>query len=112
MMDKQHILDEIKRTAKANNGVPLGRERFLQETGIKESDWYGKFWVRWGDALREAGFAPNQWQAAYRDELLIEKFISLIRELGQFVSKLEVIQSFQATQHFTVLAQRSGLPQG
>jgi hypothetical protein len=38
--DKQHILDEIKRTAKENNGIPLGTQRFFKETGIKTTDWY------------------------------------------------------------------------
>jgi hypothetical protein len=83
-MDKHHILEEIKRTATANNGEPLGVARFLQETGIKETDWHGKFWARWGDALREAGFQPNQFNKAYPEDGLIEKFIYLIRELGRF----------------------------
>ena len=37
-MNKQHIVDEIRRTAKANGGIPLGIQRFLTETGIKYSD--------------------------------------------------------------------------
>jgi len=49
MITKQHIIDEIKRTAEANDGVPLGIGRFLKETGIKKSDWEGKYWVRWSD---------------------------------------------------------------
>jgi hypothetical protein len=53
-MNKQHILDEISRTAKDNDGVPLGAARFEAETGIKVSDWRGRFWARWGDAVREA----------------------------------------------------------
>jgi hypothetical protein len=61
-MDKQHILAEIKRTAKANGDRPLGKERFYKETGINESDWLGKHWVRWSDALRESGFEPNWMQ--------------------------------------------------
>lgn len=89
-MNKQHILDEIRRTAKENKSVPLGKERFLRETGIKESDWAGKFWVRWSDALREAGFSPNQMQTAYSDGVLLEKFIGLIRELGHFPVRNEV----------------------
>jgi hypothetical protein len=58
-VNKQHILDEIKRTAAANGKLPLGKAKFLRETGIKESDWGGIYWARWGDALREAGFEPN-----------------------------------------------------
>jgi len=89
-MDKQSILNEIRRTAEANGGVPLGKQRFSQETGIRDSDWHGKIWVRWGDALREAGFAPNQMQGAYNDDVLIEKFIQLMRDLGHFPSVMEV----------------------
>lgn len=40
-MNKEHIISEIKRTAEENGGVPLGKDRFLKETGIKFSDWYG-----------------------------------------------------------------------
>jgi hypothetical protein len=28
-MSKNHILEEIKRTAEADGGVPLGKQRFL-----------------------------------------------------------------------------------
>ncbi len=83
-MDKEYVLSEIKRTAVANGGVPLGHRRFLQETRIKSSDWRGKLWARWGDALREAGFEPNQMQNAYDETLLVEKYIALARELGHF----------------------------
>jgi hypothetical protein len=51
-MSKINILEEIKRTAKTNGGMPLGKQRFFQETGIKESDWSGKFWTKWGDAVQ------------------------------------------------------------
>ncbi len=89
-MDKQHILEEIKRTAGANHGEPLGIARFSQETGIRTADWHGKFWARWGDALREAGFEPNRFNKAYAEDELIEKFISLIRELGRFPVHVEL----------------------
>jgi len=89
-MNKQHILDEIKRTAAANGGVPLGTAKFLKETGIKNSDWLGTFWPRWGDALREAGFQPNKLQTAYSQDTLIEKLISLTRELGHFPVRAEL----------------------
>jgi hypothetical protein len=58
-MDKEHILAEIRRTARENGNRPLGVQRFTAETGIREFDWHGKLWARWGDALREAGFEAN-----------------------------------------------------
>jgi Meiotically up-regulated gene 113 len=88
---RQHILEEIKRTTKENGGAPLGKERFFQETGIKYGDWFGKYWVRWGDALKEAGFAPNKLQDAYDEDVLIEKYIALVRELGHIPVRGELL---------------------
>lgn len=98
-MDKQQILAEIRRTATDNGGEPLGIARFRHETGIREADWHGKFWARWGDALREAGFAPNQFNKGYAEEL-IEKFISLIRELGRFPVRGELKMKSRRDEQF------------
>src|SRR5438067_705271 len=80
-MDKEHIISEIRRTAKANGGVVLGWRRFEAETGIRCYDWYGQFWTRWGDAVREAGFEPNRMTEPYDDEFLLEKLVLLTRRL-------------------------------
>ena len=84
MIDKTHILNEIKRTAAENGGSPLGRLRFQTETGIKYAEWFGVHWVRWNDALAEAGFLPNQFKSAYDDNHMFVKLASLVRELGHF----------------------------
>lgn len=84
IMKKEHILQELRRTAATNGGVSLGRLRFFKETGIKESDWNGKFWARWSDVVREAGLEPNQKQGAFSESFLIEKFIESMRDLGRF----------------------------
>jgi hypothetical protein len=99
-MNKEHILQEIKRTAKANDGAPLGRLRFFRETGIKESDWKGKYWARWNDAVSEAGLEPNQKTVAYEEGLLIEKYISLMRELGRFPVVAEIRMKVRADASF------------
>jgi hypothetical protein len=98
-MRREHILQELRRTAKANGGVPLGRQSFFNETGIKESDWIGKYWARWNDVVREAGFEPNQKQGAFDESFLIEKFIALMRELGRFpiVAELRMKKRSDAT---------------
>jgi hypothetical protein len=83
MVTKAHILQEIKRTAEQNGGKPLGRQRFERETGIKGSDWYGIYWTRWGDAIRETGLIPNQLTCAYKDTHILEKYAQLAGELGR-----------------------------
>jgi len=83
-MDKQHIIDEIRRTAVANGGAPIGRQRFERETGIKQTDWYGRYWARWGDAIKEAGLTPNRLQHAFSDADVLPKLVALIRELQRY----------------------------
>jgi len=58
-MDKDLILNEIRRTANLNNGKPLGWRRFESETGIKTWHWQ-QHWALFSDAQRAAGFAPNE----------------------------------------------------
>lgn len=82
-MDKNYILSEIRRTAEANGGIPLGRQKFFEATGIKETDWSGKYWVRWGDAVKEAGYAPQEMQAAFSDEYVLGKYAAAFREYGR-----------------------------
>lgn len=87
---RQHILAEIRRTAAANGGKPLGRQRFARETGIRDSDWEGRYWARWGDAVREAGFQPNKLQGRYDDDEVLAKLIPEIQRLGRLPTYREL----------------------
>lgn len=89
-MKKELILSEIKRTANKNDGVPLGIDRFKEETGIRKEDWYGIYWAKWSEAQIEAGFVPNQFGEPALDEgWMLEKIALYIRELGHFPTKPE-----------------------
>ena len=90
-MDKQHILNEIRRTAEANGGIQLGWRRFEEQTGIRYYDWYGQFWTRWGEAVREAGFVPNRMSKAYDDRFLLEKLVILTRNLGRIPTQGDLL---------------------
>lgn len=61
----------------------MGFARFEGETGIKPYDWQ-RFWARFGSAVEEAGFLPNQLNPAYDDQFLLEKIVGLMRTLGRF----------------------------
>lgn len=86
-MNKEHILSEIKRTAKENGGAPLGKDKFEQETGIKYYDWFGKFWARWNDAVKEAGHVPNELNTAFDKSEVFNRFADLANELGRIPVK-------------------------
>ena len=88
--NKRYIIKEIRRTAEKNGGQPLGMIRFYKATGIKIADWRGKLWLRWSDALKEAGLPPNKKAGPYDEEFLIDKFIGLMRELGHFPISTEL----------------------
>ena len=86
---KSEILNEIRRTARANGGKPLGRTRFEQETGITPWVW-GQHWSRFGDAQKEAGFEPNLLNPAFDADHLIEKYVEVVRELGKAPTAAEL----------------------
>jgi hypothetical protein len=95
-MTKEHILEEIRRVAATNHGRPPGRAAFYKATGLNENDWSGKYWSRWSDAVREAGFSPNQMTVGYEQKFLLEKVIELAREIGRFpVSRELKLKAFK-----------------
>jgi hypothetical protein len=83
VVNKAHILAEIKRTAAANGGTALGWRRFCSETGIKYGDWCGVYWARWNDAVREAGVSPNQRTKAYDESELLDAYARYAAELDR-----------------------------
>lgn len=90
MVEKDEILSEIRRLAKENGGKPLGRNRFFEATGIREADWLGRYWARWGDAVEEAGLAPNAMQARIDDQEAIRRLALESRRLGHFPTLAEM----------------------
>lgn len=90
MVTKDEILSEILRLADENGGSPVGRSRFFTETGISESDWLGRYWTRWGDAVAEAGFRPNTLNpVGLSVEDLTASVADLTRDLGHFPTVAE-----------------------
>jgi hypothetical protein len=87
-MDKQHIIDEIRRTAE--NGKAPGQTRFETETGIKQHQWRGRYWANWGAAVIEAGYQPNEWTGAHDEVFILESLLRLTRKLGKYPTKSEM----------------------
>jgi hypothetical protein len=99
-VEREEILDAIRRCASSNGGVPVGRNRFTSMTGIAETQWLGRYWARWSDAVREAGYEPNVLQQAHDEDVVLERFAELIQELGHFPTEPEVRLKRRADQTF------------
>jgi len=86
---RKTIVAEIKRLAAQNDGKPLGRRAFEQETGIREREWVGKIWARWGDALAEAGFQPNTMREKSDRSHLLSKLAEACVHYGRMPTAAE-----------------------
>src|SRR5690606_20436973 len=87
---REHILAEIRRLADANGGIPVGKVRFFQETGLREHDFVGRWWASWGEAVREAGFEPQQLMGRISDDEVLQAALKLIRSHGRVPTGAEI----------------------
>lgn len=85
----QTIIQEIRRLAAVNGGRPPGRRAFERDTAIRESEWLGVIWARWGDALIEAGFSPNQMQGRADRQALLIKLADACRHYARMPTAAE-----------------------
>jgi hypothetical protein len=87
---RDRILNEIRRLAAAKGGQPPGFRAFENETGIGTSEWRGRYWARWSDAVVEAGFQPNDPNPTYEDDYLLEKFAEACRHFGRVPAAMDL----------------------
>ena len=84
------IISEIQKIAAQNGGKAPGQHAFVAATGITESKWRGKYWARWGDALIEAGFQPNELQGKSDSGNLLVGIIAACRHYEKFPTNSEI----------------------
>ena len=89
MPTKEHIIYEIRRVAD-KIGRPPGRRVFENETGIRMPEWYGVYFRNWGDALKEAGYKPNQKQNRLSSEQVLRKYAEAVRNFGRVPTEIDI----------------------
>lgn len=90
MSTRAQILTEIQRLAAQGGGQPPGSRAFTVGSGVRESEWRGVYWARWGDALLEAGFAPNEWQGRLDAAVFLKYLADECRHFGVTPTKSEL----------------------
>lgn len=115
MISREEILAEIRKFVAANNGTIPGERTFLVATRIKESAWKGKHWVRWTDAVREAGYDPNAMNQKIPDEDILEQLAGFITKLGYFPVRDEINMQARNSPGFpvwqTIKKRYGGMPE-
>lgn len=89
MPSRETIIREIGRVAEKIGRSP-GVELFEKETGIRRSEWLGKYWRTWGAALEEAGYEPNRMQGQLSAEHVLRKYAELVRHLGRIPAEIDI----------------------
>lgn len=89
-MEKAQIIEAIRKCAEDNGGKAVGKARFERLTGITEAQWAGRYWLRWSDAVAEAGYSPGTMQAATPDDVLLGALASLVQTLGHYPTTYEL----------------------
>ena len=79
---RDRIVSEIRRLAELDGGRAPGQNRFEKETGIGSSEWRGKLWARWSDAVEEAGYSPNSWNAPLESTKVLDDYAEACRHYG------------------------------
>lgn len=90
MATRDEIISEIIRLADENGGRAPGRRAFENATGIREGEWSGVYWARWGDAVAEAGLQPNQKRGKLPTDQVLRYFAEAMRHYGHFPTSLEI----------------------
>lgn len=99
-MEKADILEAIRRCAEDNGGRALGKARFEAATGITEAQWSGRYWVRWSDAVSEAGYESGRMNPAFSDEMVLDALADLVRVLGHYPVVAEMAIRRRTDPHF------------
>lgn len=87
---RERIIGEIRRITAENGGTPPGIKRFATLTGIRPAAWQGKYWARWSEAVKDAGFPPNRRQGPLEKTELLACMATAIRTLQRIPSEADL----------------------
>jgi hypothetical protein len=112
---REEVLSEIRKYVAANDREVPGERTFEAATGIKASAWKGRFWARWTDAVRDAGYDPNALNQRIPDEALLKQLADFITPLDHFPVKDEINLQARTVEGFpvwdTIKRRYGGMPQ-
>ncbi|MFZ3099905.1 MAG: hypothetical protein WA103_01560 [Minisyncoccales bacterium] len=83
MLDKETIIDEIKRVVRLLGREDISRDEFLSNTQIISRKDLENIFRGWAYAFEAAGFKPNR-HYSISDEELFNEYTNLLKKLGHY----------------------------
>jgi hypothetical protein len=87
---RDEIIAAIQQATAHDGGKPVGARRLETLTGISRGSWYGVYWTKWSDALREAGLEPNEISRAVDKEAVLRQTAEMVRQFGRLPTEGDV----------------------
>lgn len=114
-ISRQELLDNIRKYVKTHDGKIPGERSFAAATRIRQSSWKGRYWARWTDAVREAGYKANTLTQKVSDEDILARLANLVTKLGHFPVRDEINMEARQTPGLptweTVRKRYGGMPE-
>lgn len=90
-MDKKEIIAEIKHVASLLGGKSPSIADMEKHSGLLAYQWKGKYWIKWSEALTEAGYKPNRFSSpALGKENIIKSILLYIKSINRMPLFLEL----------------------
>jgi hypothetical protein len=114
-LSRDELLAELRKVVAANEGKVPGGRTFETATGIKDSAWKGRYWARFSDFVKDAGFDSNLLNQKISDADLLRQLADLTRRLGYVPVREEISMEARSRPGFpvwqTFTARFGGMPQ-
>ncbi len=87
MFKKKDIIKKLQEWSAEHGGKTPGESRFFEDTEVGITD-RSKYWINWGELVKDAGLTPNKFdKTKYTEDQLCELFIETIRENGKWPTR-------------------------
>lgn len=98
---KERVIAAYQRATVDNGGVPVGLGSFSKVVPLRA--WRGKYFARFSDLVRDAGYVPRTKNLRHDDDALLEPVAGLVRKLGRLLPRTSASSSAAKTPRFRAI---------
>ncbi|MHB8595166.1 MAG: GIY-YIG nuclease family protein, partial [Acidimicrobiales bacterium] len=98
MWTRDRVISAYRKATKANTDIPLSQREFKKI--VPETAWFRKYFARFSELVRAAGYEPGVKHVRHADEPLLEPMVELVRRFGRFPTSAERVMERRSNPAF------------